>query len=122
MPAGTPRVVLDLNVLVSGLLAERSGCQSHPACCLAATRRGTIALLLSPGMLARLRRVLSYPKLAFSPEAADQASREIAAWLQPGRLIPDPGPPAPRELLCPDREDDAVLRTALAGGAHALVT
>ncbi len=121
-PVPTPKVVLDLNIFVSGLLAERSGHASPPARCLGAARLATIQLLLSPGMLARLRRVLSYPKLGFSPESADRVCRDIALWVPAGGWIPDPLPAPLHKPLCPDPEDDSVLRTALAGGADFLVT
>lgn len=73
-------------------------------------------------MLSRLRQVLSYPKLGFTPESADGVCREIVEWVQAGGWVPDPRPVPPQEPLCPDREDDSVLRTALAGGADVLVT
>ncbi len=122
MPRGAPRVVLDLNVLVSGLLAERSHRSTAPARCLAAARGGAIQLVLSPAMLDRLRRALAYSKLGFSGETADQVSLEIVEWCKSTGLAPDPRPAQPHELLCPDPEDDAILRTALAGGADVLVS
>jgi len=123
--ADRPLVVLDLNVVVSGLLAERSGASTPPAGCLAAARAGSLALCLSPGILARLRRVLGYPKLAFSEQAVEAIAREIVEWVPRGGWVPDfPAPPASsrRRQLCCDPEDEAVLRVALAAGAAFLVT
>ena len=125
MNAGTPLVVLDLNVVVSGLLAERSGASTLPARCLAAARAGALRLCLSPGMLARLRRVLSYPKLAFSEQTVDAVSHEIVEWVRREAWVPDlPLPPvsSKHRRLCPGPEDETVLRVALTAGAAFLVT
>ena len=123
--ADAPLVVLDLNVIVSGILAERRGASSPPAQCLAAARSGALSLCLSPGMLTRLRQVLGYPKLGFDAESADALSREITEWVRSDGWVHDPeATPASRKRrpLCPDPEDDAVLRVALAAGAACLVT
>ena len=104
--AEAPLVVLDLNVIVSGILSERSGASTPPAQCLAAARSGAFRLCLSPGMLTRLRQVLRYPKLGFDEESADALSRDIAEWVRPDGWVPD----------------DAVVRIALAAGAAFLVT
>ncbi len=53
------RVVLDTNVLVSGL-----GWSGPPAAIVDAVTAGELTLLSSPALMAELRRVLSYPKLA----------------------------------------------------------
>lgn len=123
--ADAPLVVLDLNVIVSGILAERHGASTPPAQCLAAARSGAHRLCLSPGMLTRLRQVLRYPKLGFDEESADALSREIAEWVQRDGWVPDleaGSASRKRRPLCPDPEDDAVLRIALAAGAAFLVT
>jgi predicted nucleic acid-binding protein len=104
--ADAPCVVLDLNVIVSGVLAERRVASSPPAQCLAAARSGALRLCLSPGMLTRLRQVLRYPKLGFDEESADALSCEIADWVRRDGWV----------------RDDAVLRIALAAGAAFLVT
>jgi predicted nucleic acid-binding protein len=123
--ADAPLVVLDLNVIVSGILAERRGVSTPPAQCLTAARSGALRLCLSPGMLARLRQVLGYRKLGFDEESADALSREIAEWVRRDGWVRDPEAAArsrKRRPLCPDPEDDAVLRIALAAGAVFLVT
>jgi predicted nucleic acid-binding protein len=104
--AGAPLVVLDLNVIVSGILAERRGASTPPAQCLTAARSGALRLCLSPGMLTRLRQVLGYRKLGFDEESADALSREIAEWVRRDGWVPD----------------DAVLRIARAAGAAFVVT
>ena len=122
MRRSPPLVVLDLNIVVSGLLADRSGTVSPPARCLDAVRSGKIRLCLSENMLARLRQVLAYPRLAFSEEAIDAIVHQIAEWvMQSGRIVDvPPAPSAP--LLCDDPEDDHVLRAALLAAADYLVT
>lgn len=123
--AAAPLVVLDLNVIVSGILAERRGASTPPARCLAAARSGALLLCLSPGMLTRLRQVLGYRKLGFDEEFADALSREIVEWVPHDGWVPDPEAASAsrkRRPLCPDPEDDAVLRIALAAGAAFLVT
>jgi hypothetical protein len=53
------RVVLDANQFVSAVLVP----VGHPAQILAAWRRGELDLLVSPPILAEIRRVLLYPRL-----------------------------------------------------------
>ena len=53
------RVVLDTNVVVSGL-----GWSGPPAAIIDAVTAGELTLLSSSALIAELRRVLSYPKLA----------------------------------------------------------
>jgi uncharacterized protein len=53
----TPRVVLDSNVIVSGL-----GWSGPPAVVLDAALDEQMVLVTSPPLLAELRRVLAYPK------------------------------------------------------------
>lgn len=106
-------------------MAERTRATTPPAMCLAAARAGTLRLCLSPGTLARLRRVLSYPKLGFSEQAVDAISHEIVEWVPREAWVPDPAGAqgAPEHgRRCPDPEDDAVLRVALSAGAAFLVT
>ncbi len=55
----TPRTVLDTNVIVSGF-----GWPGAPATILDAAFDGRLVLVTSPPLLAELRRVLGYPKLA----------------------------------------------------------
>jgi uncharacterized protein len=55
----TPRAVLDTNVIVSGL-----GWRGAPAAILDAVGDGQLVLVTSAPLLAELRRVLEYPKLA----------------------------------------------------------
>jgi putative PIN family toxin of toxin-antitoxin system len=53
------RVVLDTNVLVSGL-----GWSGPPVAIINAVTAGEVTLMSSPALIAELRRVLAYPKLA----------------------------------------------------------
>ena len=58
----TPRVVLDSNVIVSGL-----GWLGSPAKILDAALDGRLVLVISPPLLAELRRVLAYPHARYVP-------------------------------------------------------
>lgn len=70
----TPRAVLDTNVLVSGL-----GWPGPPATILDAASDGRLVLVTSAPLLAELRRVLAYPKLAKVIHGAAQLADLIAA-------------------------------------------
>lgn len=63
----TPRAVLDTNVIVSGL-----GWHGPPTTIIDAALDGRLVLVTSPPLLAELRRVLRYPKLAKVIHDAEQ--------------------------------------------------
>jgi putative PIN family toxin of toxin-antitoxin system len=69
------RAILDVNVIVSGLLAP----DGAPARVLAAWRDGAFELIVSPKLLAELRRALSYPKLRKRIEPRDASA--LLDWL-----------------------------------------
>lgn len=101
------RAVLDVNVLVSALLSRRGA----PARLLVAWQQGAFELIVSPLLIAELRRALAYPKLrrVVRAEEAD----EFAAWLtRAAMLAPDPGdPPIVRSI---DPGDDYLIALAAA--------
>jgi uncharacterized protein len=70
----TPRVVLDTNVIVSGL-----GWRGAPAAILDAVGDGRLVLVTSAPLLAELRRVLEYPKLAKVIQGGAQLADLVAA-------------------------------------------
>jgi putative PIN family toxin of toxin-antitoxin system len=72
------RAVLDANVIISGVLAR----DGAPARVLAAWGKGAFELIVSPNLLAELRRAFSYPKLRERIDPRDAAS--LLDWL--GRL------------------------------------
>jgi len=104
------RVVLDTNVLVSGL-----GWSGPPAAIVDAVTAGELTLLSSPALIAELRRVLNYPKLAnvfANPDAiADLVAGASVQVLTSTRL-----------QTVDDDSDNRVLEAALEGGADYVVS
>ena len=110
------RVVLDTNVLVSGLMLP----ESVPGKIVAAWRSAQFELVLSEPLLDEIGRVLSYPRIQ---ARLGWGKDEIANFLlllrfkadvvdiaqEKGRKTRDPG-------------DDPVLATLLASGADCLVS
>jgi putative PIN family toxin of toxin-antitoxin system len=104
------RVVLDTNVLVSGL-----GWSGPPAAIIDAVTAGELTLLSSPALITELRRVLSYPRLARAfadPNAiADLVESGSVQILTSTRL-----------QVVDDDSDNRVLEAALDGGADSIVS
>lgn len=104
------RAVLDANVLISAALSPRGA----PARLLLAWQAGAFDLVVSPLLLAELRRALAYPKLERLVPAADADA--LVAWL--GRAAElaahPPGPPTVRSA---DPFDDYLVSLAAAGRA-----
>ena len=105
------RAVLDVNVLISAVLSPRGA----PARLLAAWGNGAFELVVSPLLLAELRRALGYPKLARLVPPADADA--LAALLgRSAELVADPPGPPPASA---DPKDDYLV--ALAAAAHAVI-
>jgi len=110
------RVVLDANQFVSAVLVPGG----RPAQILQAWRTGHFELVLSPAILAEIRRVLLYPRLqrkhGWSEAQIDDflAGITSAATLMPGTLsiqaVPD------------DPTDDKYVACALEAGAKYIVS
>jgi len=106
----TPRVVLDTNVIVSGL-----GWCGAPAAILDAVGDGRLVLVTSASLLAELRRVLEYPKLAKVIKGGAQLADLVAASgvvVAPGRVL----------TLVSDDDDNRVLEAAIEGAADYIVS
>ena len=112
------RAVLDANVLISAALSARGA----PGLLLAEWRRGAFDLVVSPMLLAEVRRALGYPKLArrVSTEDADA----YVTWLGRMALVaPDPADPPPVRSEDPNDDYLVVLAAAeraviVSGDAH----
>jgi putative PIN family toxin of toxin-antitoxin system len=106
----TPRVVLDTNVIVSGF-----GWSGPPAAILDAALDGRLVLVTSPPLLAELRRVLKYPKLAKiikeAPRLADLVEVSSVVVV-PSRVL----------AVVSDETDNRVLEAAVEGAADYIVS
>ncbi|HEY1774684.1 MAG TPA: putative toxin-antitoxin system toxin component, PIN family [Solirubrobacteraceae bacterium] len=104
------RVVLDTNVLVSGL-----GWFGPPAAIVDAITAGELTLLSSPALMAELRRVLRYPKLAkvfADPDAIAELVASASVQVDTSTQLQVVG----------DDSDNRVLEAALDGGADCIVS
>ena len=114
------RAVVDVNVLISALLAP----DGAPAQVLVAWRAGRFEMIVSPGLLAELARALAYPKLRKRIEL-DEADTFIHSLRRSADLRPDPDLPPPARstdpgddyLIALAADQDAILVT---GDRHLL--
>jgi putative PIN family toxin of toxin-antitoxin system len=111
MAASADRVVLDTNVLLSGVLFG-----GRPGKLLELSRSGHIHGVTSGYILGELRRVLAHPRLGISPKLAEDLVLELTAFLEVVPLLP-----ANRRWVI-DPQDDLIVETALQGGASMICT
>lgn len=106
----TPRTVLDTNVIVSGL-----GWPGPPATILDAASDGRLVLVTSAPLLAELRRVLDYPKIA----KVIAGGAELADLVEASSVVV-----APTRVLdvVIDETDNRVLEAAVEGAADYIVS
>ncbi|MDA8285386.1 MAG: putative toxin-antitoxin system toxin component, PIN family [Actinomycetota bacterium] len=103
-------VFADTNTLVSGL-----GWSGPPAQILDAVLAGQLVLVSSPALLAKLERVLAYPKLARvlpDPEGLVARLRTVVDLVEPTFEL----------AVVADEPDNRVLEAAVAARADAIVT
>ena len=105
-------IVFDTNVYISAFAAP--GSRSSLALHLAA--RGVFELVISPAILAELRRKLSEPKFGFSKRELDEAEGDI------GKIATVVEPEEVELSVLDDEPDNRVLECAVAAGAAAIVT
>jgi putative PIN family toxin of toxin-antitoxin system len=107
------RVVLDTNILVSGLISSAG----YPAAIYDAWEDGKFVLLSCSEHLAELRATLRKPRIAdlIKPYKSGRLVNQIK------RLAEDIGP-LPRVSRSPDPSDDFLLALSEAGKADYLVT
>ncbi|HEX9092609.1 MAG TPA: putative toxin-antitoxin system toxin component, PIN family [Coriobacteriia bacterium] len=106
-----PRVVLDTNVIVSGV---RFG--GVPGAVFESARSGAIDGVISLYILGELREVLMRPQFRHEPDDVDLLAQEIAGYCDV--LVTESVP----DEWSSDPDDDAVVQTALLGGAPFVVT
>ena len=115
------RAVLDVNVLISAILSPRG----TPARLLLAWQAGAFELVVSPALLAELRRALGYPKLERLVPPADADA--FVVWIgRSAQLAADPEGELP--VHAADPADDYLLALAsveravlVSGDAHLTV-
>lgn len=105
------KIVLDTNVLVSGLLHS----QGNPAQVVALALAGAVQICHAPRILAEYAEVLARPRFKFDPERV----REVLAKLELDGVAVVP---SSQLLDLPDPDDEPFLAVALAGAAEYLVT
>ncbi len=104
-------VVLDTNVLVSGILKP----YSKPAAILRLVADGTIQIAYDVRILSEYRDVLNRPKFNFAKEDIESFLDQIE---QEGLLVSV----KPLKVRLPDADDEPFLEVALSGRVDALVT
>jgi uncharacterized protein len=99
------RVVLDVNVLISALIAPTGA----PARIVSQWLEGGIELVVSPALIAEAERTLALPKLRARIDQAD-AERFIELLTDRAESIPDPEDPP--TIRSSDPGDDYLLALA----------
>lgn len=105
------RVVLDTNVVVSGLLTPSGPC----ARLLDAVRAGRLTPLADERTFAELEEFLGRPRLGLPAEIVEVLLRALRQASEHIACRPLPAP-------LPDPDDEPFLEIALSGAADALVT
>lgn len=105
------RIVLDTNVLVSGLLSPFG----PPGDILRLITTGTVRVCYDARILGEYSQVLRRPAFAFSPAQVDAVLAQLEA---DGDLVTA----QPLRERLPDPDDEVFLAVALAGHADRLVT
>jgi putative PIN family toxin of toxin-antitoxin system len=110
-----PRLVIDTNVFVSGLISGASS----PAQILKAIQQKKVIHLVSDPIVEEYLRVLDYPQFRKFKKITDEFVADIAAYLvyQTERVEL-----SSKIRLSPDPDDNVFLETAVDGKADWLVT
>lgn len=109
------RVVLDTNILVSGLLWD-----GPPRRILIATRRGILELYISPSLISELREVLNRPKFNARLQAAHTSVTQLIDGITALATVVQPAD-IPTTVHA-DPDDDEVLACAIAASASFIVS
>lgn len=107
------RLVLDTNILVSGLLSRKG----PPGLLVAAWLDLRFELVTSAEQLDELRRVLAYEKLR--PFISKEQARDFVENLE---TLAELAEDLPDVQASPDPADNVILAAAVAGGADAVVS
>ena len=105
------KIVLDTNVLVSGLLSP----YGPPAEVVAMVVAGAVTLCVDARILVEYEQVLARPRFGFAQDAVDALIGFVESESVHVAAAPWPG-------MLPDPDDAPFLEVALAGDAACLVT
>jgi uncharacterized protein len=104
------RAVLDVNVIVSALLAP----DGVPAQLMVRWIAGDFELVVSPQLLDELARVLAYPKIRARIDGDNAA--DVVELLRTQGVLVD-APPSEAPVNSPDPDDDYLIALAASSGA-----
>jgi len=108
------RIVLDTNVLVSGLISEGG----PPGRLINAVRHQAVTLVLSEEIIAELGQVLARPRM--QKYLREDVAEVFAQTIDTIALIVPA--PLPKVDISPDPKDNMVLATAVTGHADLIVS
>ena len=111
------RVLLDTNVLVSGIVGTANA-DSVPGLIITLWELRAYDLLVSPEILVEVERVLARPY--FARRISAEETGQVLSLLLTYAELNMPSPPFPRVVL--DPADDAVLSAAFEGNADICLT
>ena len=111
------RVVLDTNILVSGILSRKGA----PAQALDAWRERRYLLVTSPSLIAEIRLVLHYPRIRDRYALTDEDIDQIIALLEHEALLVS-GETKLNGAIPSDPQDEIVLACAIEGQVDMIVS
>jgi putative PIN family toxin of toxin-antitoxin system len=114
----TVRIVLDTNILVRANPTVAP--QGLARDLLLTTLSGPHTLILSPAILAEVRRVLAYPHVQARWLLTPETIEQYLAFLVAAGILVEPSPTPSHVVSDPD--DDPILQTAISGRADVLCT
>jgi putative PIN family toxin of toxin-antitoxin system len=111
------RAVLDANVMISALIQPKGASGQIVASLL---EESSFELIVSPAILAEVRRALSYPKVRRYIRASDE---DLALWVVSLELITQPVEGNLRvNAVAEDPDDNKYIEAAVEGLAQFIVT
>lgn len=111
------KVVLDTNILISGILSDKGA----PALVLDAWRNGGYELLVSPAILHELRRVLSYAHIRQLNRISEPEIDQFIQSLEEYATVVD-GSVDVTGAVPDDPDDEMFLACAIEGGALIIIS
>lgn len=111
------RAVLDASVMISALIQPKGASGQIIASLL---EEGPFELIVSPAILAEVRRSLSYPKVRKYIKASDE---DLELWVASLELIAQPVEGNPRvNAVAEDPDDNKYIEAAVEGLAQFIVS